>query len=822
MRALRWAKRRMDDATARVDESYLPGRSNTCGSQGAGQRSIGPFLAYCARKMGLKQDEDSDSAFLRTSSGGEEIASRARLKTNPEPGLPGRLGRFQLRSKIGEGGMGVVYSAWDPKLNRTVAIKVLRSDEHGERAHARLFREARAMAQINHPCLISVYEVGKEKGQTFIAMEHVRGVTLEQWLKTPRKVFEIFEVFERAAEGLQAVHDAGLLHRDFKPRNVMVAESGHVKVLDFGIARKIPRTTRSTADAASRLVRRDVALPRDTGERFDSSSGLTGDFTRPGKLLGTPVYMAPEQLLQEPLSTATDQFAFAVSLYEGLNQQVPFKGNSPLEIMTSMLAGRISPWRDPSIPPGFRLAVERALRPDPQGRFPTLKDFVRACLDGLGLQTQVPSLATRWCEQGRSSDFLLSKAFLPEARGLLSRPGLLTDTQRDFLEASVRMHQRRGLQRRAFLGVVAVSLVGLSASLISHKRREEELRMASRDEVRTKMQGLLREVNSVVTEATGTLEMMNAQRDVWEPLFDRLGTIEPSDPVVQSAELVQAIEHLNAYFRPLIEGGALASSVMVASDDGMEFLAFADPDSRSFSPPHEFYSRLVHRPRYGGDAFQIFWEGSDGNAPRPRWLRVGDADIRGQRWEGYVPEKRVWFQNAATEPGRISWTAPYLFFVTKDAGVTGSIAWRAENQTRVLALDITLMDLSRITTSLDSDDIVALILTPAGNVVGFPRHEKFPGQKEVRDYLAARNASLREVTDPSASLPTVAELGIPFLVDAYVTGKNAHASEGASTGGLSTTYEFQSNGEKLWAARAEVDQGSLGFTIYVVQAPQAR
>ena len=214
------------------------------------------------------------------------------------------LGRYIVLDRVGEGGMGIVYTAYDPELNRRVAIKLVRAvaskSTSAKDRQARLLREAQAMARLSHPNVIAVHDVGTYGEQVFIAMELVDGTTLKEWLKQARRSWrEIVEVFLAAGKGLAAAHAAGLVHRDFKPSNVLVGKDGRVRVMDFGVARPV-----STADdkvpGESPFAEVDVAL------------------TRVGSVVGTPRYMAPEQRGGQPVDPRSDQFSFCASLYEAL------------------------------------------------------------------------------------------------------------------------------------------------------------------------------------------------------------------------------------------------------------------------------------------------------------------------------------------------------------------------------------------------------------------------------------------------------------------------------------------------------------------------
>ena len=269
--------------------------------------------------------------------------------------------RYVVLSLIGRGGMGVVYAAYDPQLDRKVALKLHISGE-GPAARARMLREAQAMAQITHPSVVAVHDLGTLDDRVWIVMEFVSGRTLTRWLAERRRGWrEVLALFVRIGEGLQVAHAAGLVHRDIKPENIMVEETGGVRILDFGLARG--------GAAAPRTGSLPGSLPG-----VPQASALDVSLTLDGAVLGTPRYMAPEQWESGAIDPRTDQFSFCVALWEALFGEPPFPGATVPELALAVLAGRIrSPPAGARVPARVRRAVQRGLAVDPAGRWPTMQ-----------------------------------------------------------------------------------------------------------------------------------------------------------------------------------------------------------------------------------------------------------------------------------------------------------------------------------------------------------------------------------------------------------------------------------------------------------------
>ncbi|MDB4958911.1 MAG: serine/threonine kinase family protein [Myxococcales bacterium] len=264
------------------------------------------------------------------------------------------VGRYVVLSVVGEGGMGVVYAAYDPELDRKVAVKLLQAKPSGGSGgdQAWLLREAQAMARLSHPNVIAVHDVGTLPGdRVFVAMELVEGVTLRAWLKaTPRPWREVLQVMVAAGAGLAAAHAVDLVHRDFKPDNVLVGRDGRVRVMDFGLAR-----LRSDDEASSSAI---------ADHRIEAKSPLSTSLTILGTLVGTPAYIAPELYEGNLADGRSDQFSFGVALYEALFHIRPFPKDAPRQ--------KPAP-PDVGIPARLQKVVLRSISLDPGERFGSMQ-----------------------------------------------------------------------------------------------------------------------------------------------------------------------------------------------------------------------------------------------------------------------------------------------------------------------------------------------------------------------------------------------------------------------------------------------------------------
>jgi tetratricopeptide (TPR) repeat protein len=428
--------------------------------------------------------------------------------------------------------MGQVYAAFDPQLDRKVALKLLHPDQgDGARASERLLREAKALARLSHRNVVAVHDAGTFGGRVFVAMEFVDGLTLEDWLRERRRDrHEIVAVFAGAARGLAAAHAAGLVHRDFKPANVMVGKDGAARVTDFGLARA------SAGEA-------DDALPDGARAPAPRDASLT----QTGELLGTPLYMAPEQFRRAPTDARTDQFSFCVALYRALYGGPPFGEGAADALVARVLAGRVEPPpARSSVPASLRRVILRGLSVDPAARWPSMDALVAA------LERDPTRTRRRWGVAAGAlglvalSVVTLARGGRPDAALCLGGPARLDGVWEDAPAAPA---ARRATIEKAFLGSgaptarqvlerVAALLDRYRASWLgmyrdaceaTHVRREQtaallDLRMACLDERRLALASL-----SNVLAA--------ADRDVVKSAVDAANALPSLDRCAHRAEL---------------------------------------------------------------------------------------------------------------------------------------------------------------------------------------------------------------------------------------------------------------------------------------------
>ncbi len=344
-------------ATDRMSSLAAP--RTTSAAEAGPDRSSAAMLSEHERALRLPPPDADDGEAMRKRLLKQKLFAR---RTGPVT-----FGRFKVLDVLGQGGMGIVYACYDEQLERKVAVKVLlgKAVHDVETARARLLREAQAMARLSHPNIVTVLEVSTVDDQLYVAMEFVQGMSLDAWIaREPRTWREVLAAFTQAGRGLEAAHRAGIVHRDFKPQNVLVTPDGLVKVLDFGLAR--------ASDAASHEL-----MASASGEGASHSAGLMRSLTRTGAYLGTPLYMSYEQHCGRRATPASDQFSFCVALFEGLYGRHPFSVTSFEALHADLEADAVAaaPLRSP-VPARVYRTLRRGLALAPAARFAGMTDLL--------------------------------------------------------------------------------------------------------------------------------------------------------------------------------------------------------------------------------------------------------------------------------------------------------------------------------------------------------------------------------------------------------------------------------------------------------------
>jgi eukaryotic-like serine/threonine-protein kinase len=353
-----------------------------------------------------------------------------------------KLGRYDIRSSIGAGGMGEVYLARDPKLERTVALKVLPAEVAGDRNRMNRFvQEAKAASALNHPNILTIYEIDQADSHHFIAAEFIDGKTLRQRMRQePLKLGEVLDWSIQIAGALSAAHDAGIIHRDIKPENIMVRRDGIVKVLDFGLAKlSEPESATVLAEAPTRQVK-----------------------TGSGIVMGTTGYMSPEQARGRDIDARSDIFSFGAVIYEMVAHRRPFEGESPSDILAAILKTDPAPLSHttPEAPAELVRIVTKTLRKDREERYQVVKDLLldlKALQQELDFQTKLKQLTPRKDQVEASSP---TAEFDPASTGGMAASTVATKGAVPTLSQSLSIEiKRHKFRAAAFLGVVVLALV---------------------------------------------------------------------------------------------------------------------------------------------------------------------------------------------------------------------------------------------------------------------------------------------------------------------------------------------------------------------------
>jgi serine/threonine-protein kinase len=343
-----------------------------------------------------------------------------------------RLGRYEIRSKIGEGGMGEVYLAQDTELGRTVAVKVLSADVAADKRRMNRFvQEARAASALNHPNILTIFEIGRADGVPFIATEFIDGETLRERLRSsPLKLGDALDIAAQTAGALAAAHAASVVHRDVKPENIMLRRDHVVKVLDFGLAKLTEDRTSLNPDAPTRLL-------------VNTDSGV---------VMGTAQYMSPEQARGLAVDARTDIFSLGVVLYETVAGRAPFEGATQSDVLVSILDREPPPLARfaPDVPPELERIVTKALAKDREARYQTMKDLA-IDLRALKQRLEVEAEIGRTQEPRQTADAQTENA----TQILAASP----TSSAEYVAGGIRKHQRAAV---AALLVLLLAVGGIS------------------------------------------------------------------------------------------------------------------------------------------------------------------------------------------------------------------------------------------------------------------------------------------------------------------------------------------------------------------------
>lgn len=462
---------------------------------------------------------------------------------------PTRIGRYTIVRRLGAGGMGTVWSAYDDALDRRVAIKVLVADR-GADSRGRMLREAKALARLNHPNVVQVFEVGELGDDVYLAMEYVVGESLHTWLEQPRTFAAILDAFLQAGRGLEAVHGARLVHRDVKPQNVVVGTDGRVRLIDFGIARLAADET-NDASAPIDLDAVDTSLDR---------------LTRTGQFVGTPAFMAPEQLRGLPVDARADQFGFCVSLFRAAYGTAPFAGDKVGALALNVFSGNVvDPGRVHGVPPTLLPILRRGLEVEPQARFADMRALLEA-LEALqprrGRGTRLAIAAAAIAGAGLTGAALLwsdeTCAGAEAAIGAVWNDARDRSIGTDFTDggaASTWNHARTHL-----VGFVDVWTKQHRDACEVHRRGEQsatllDRRMACLDESKRELDALLRELEQfdaslVPRVVTAIADLPSPSRCADTERLERAASTEPPPAIATRAnELFDIVERAQAQER---------------------------------------------------------------------------------------------------------------------------------------------------------------------------------------------------------------------------------------------------------------------------------
>ncbi len=486
-----------------------------------------------------------------------------------------KLGRFTIESELGAGGMGVVHAAFDPDLERRVALKVLRATSAD--ARARLLLEARAMAKLSHPNVITVFEVGSAEGEDFVAMELIDGGTLGDWIeRTHPRPGEILAAFTLAGRGLVAAHAQGLVHRDFKPNNVLRSVSGRIVVTDFGLARA---EGASELGEGGRVVAHADSLDSIALDRTQAPTAPA--LTRTGSLLGTPAYMSPEQWQSETVTPATDQFAFCVALWEALTGKRPF-GGATLDALRGEVLHGPAELDAGALPRRLRPILRRGLARDPSARWPSMIALLAAIEHanakrrwiavGAGVALLAAAGVVVVATRSSVQESCVPPAIDPDSLSLAGDARAQLDRWRDLREAACSAPREVRTTRLACLDAVLARLADLARS---GDTSPDVLELELVDPAVCEHEPLPHLVPAIDDRLSQAFAAVRLSRTTWKPVGTPL-VAETQPACVRTLALLAELVWVNSEFAPTAAAklaglsSQLETAAQACDDDGIK------------------------------------------------------------------------------------------------------------------------------------------------------------------------------------------------------------------------------------------------------------
>jgi len=640
-----------------------------------------------------------------------------------EPGA--QVGIYRIEAPLGEGGMGTVYRAIDTKLNRPVAIKFLSDDLADANARRRFQREAQMASSLNHPHILTVYDVGEFEGRQYIVTEFVDGGTLKDWAREKRTWRQVVELLTGVADGLAAAHAAGILHRDIKPANILVARNGYAKLADFGLAKLEETRVESSATVT-----------------------LTEGKTRPGVILGTIAYMSPEQASGRPLDARSDIFSFGTVLYEALAGRRPFGGSSELEVLKTVIHGTPEPL-GAETPLAMRMVVEKALEKDPAERYQAMREMV------VDLRRAAKQKVAAPAPNAASAQPRVSRAYWIPAVLLLAAgvgAGWLLRGSSSALENPLenakfsRFTDFEGDERNG-----AISPDGRFVAFLSDHSGQVDIWLSQ----------------------VGTGQFLNLTQGTEPNLDSSVGAIgfnsDGSKLWMHNADQHSAMKLL-----PLIGGPARIFLSQSPAKEPPQAAAWAPDGSALVYHTSDDGDPMFVTDPTGANARQIFVEKAPLHHHFPVWSRdgkwiyftrgvpgVNEFDLWRIRASGGEPERLTQHNGLIATPAPLDQDS--VMYVARDRDGSGPWLWALDLESKVTRrVSYGLEQYRSVAASADGRRLVATVATPTANLwsVPIPRIGKIADEAEVKRF---------ELPSVRALLPRYADKSL-FYLSSHGTG----------------------------------------------------